>query len=243
MPANTWTPAALASEAHPWEGSGWRAVEAQHKNATMALVHGNVADQALLESILEESKPVLPENARGLHWLLATPFRYWPPQPTGSRFRRRGDPGVFYGAEDRETSCAECGYWRLQIWRDSEGLTTRPTAVPVTLFEFHAATACAIDLTQAPLASDHALWTAPADYTATQAIAHSARTAAVEVIRYASVRRAGGYCLALLSPEAFRNTPHPYDETQQQTWNLYIEPPNLTVWQRELDGETFSFIF
>lgn len=243
MPANIWTPVALASEARPWEGGGWRAVEAQHKNATMALAHGNLNDQALLESILEESKPVLPENARGLHWLLSTSFRYWPPQPAGSRFRRRGDPGVFYGAEDRETSCAECGYWRLQIWLDSEGLAKRPSVVPVTLFEFHAATGRAIDLTQPPLASDHALWTAPADYTATQAIAEIARAVAVEVIRYASARRTGGYCLALLSPEPFRNVNRPYDETRQQSWNLYIEPPNLTVWQRELDGETFSFAF
>lgn len=243
MPANTWTPAALASEARPWAGGGWRAVEAQHKNATMALVHGDVGDQALLESILEESKPVLPSNARGLHWLLATPFRYWPPQPTGSRFRRRGDPGVFYGAEDRATSCAECGYWRLQIWLDSAGLSTRSTAVPVTLFEFQAATDHVIDLTQPPLSSDHALWTSPADYSATQAVAESARAAAVEVIRYASVRNSGGYCIAILSPGPFRNIANPYDETRQQTWNLYIEPPNLTVWQRELDGKTYSFRF
>ncbi len=241
MPANIWTPGALASEARPWTGSGWRAVEAQHKNATMALVHGNVDDQALLENILEESKPVLPNNAKGLHWLLAAPFRYWPPQPAGSRFRRRTDPGVFYGAEERQTASAECGYWRLQLWRDSEGLSKRPTSVPVTLFEFRASTRRAIDLTQAPLVSDRALWTSPTDYSTTQAVAESARAAAVEIIRYASVRHPGGYCLALLSPEPFRNVPDAYDETQQQTWNLYIEPPNLTVWQREFDGETCSF--
>jgi hypothetical protein len=241
MPANTWTPTALASESHPWEGNGWRAVEAQHKNATMALVHGNSNDQKLLEDILEESKPVLPENAKRLHWLLSTPFRYWPPQPAGSRFRRRTDPGVFYGAEDRKTSCAECGYWRLQVWLDSEGLSKHPTSVPVTLFEFRAATERSIDLTQPPLVSDHARWTSPTDYSATQAVAESARSAAVELFRYASVRNPGGRCLALLSPEPFRNVAHPYNETLQQAWSLFIQPPDLTVWQRGLDGESFSF--
>ncbi|MDK9723550.1 MAG: RES family NAD+ phosphorylase [Sterolibacteriaceae bacterium MAG5] len=243
MPASTWTPTALASEARPWAGSGWRAVEAQHKNATIALVHGNVDDQALLESILEEAKPVLPDNAKGLHWLLATPFRYWPPQPAGSRFRRRTDPGVFYGAEDRQTSCAESGYWRLRLWMDSEGLSRHPAVVPVTLFEFHAATDAAIDLTKAPLVKDRVLWTDPTDYRATQALAENARAVNVAVIRYASVRNPGGLCLALLSPEPFRAVSEPYDETRQQSWSLYLEPPDLTVWQRVLDGESFSFRF
>lgn len=243
MPVSTWTPTALASEAGPWMGVGWRAVEAQHKNATMTLVHGDVADQSLLEGILEEVKPVLPDSAKGLHWLLATPFRYWPPQPAGSRFRRRTDPGVFYGAEDRKTSCAECGYWRLRLWLDSEGLSKHPAAVPVTLFEFRAATDAAIDLTKAPMADDQDLWTDPADYQATQALAENARVANVAVIRYASVRNRGGYCLALLSPEPFRKVLNPYDETRQQSWSLYLDPPNLTVWQRVLDGESYSFRF
>ena len=78
MSADTWTPTALASEFVAWQGSGWRAVEAQHKIATMGLVHGDVSAQALLEDILDETKPRLPPEVEGLHWLLATPFRYWP---------------------------------------------------------------------------------------------------------------------------------------------------------------------
>ena len=241
MPVSTWTPTTLASESRRWKGSGWRAVEAQHKNATMNLVHGNVADQTLLEQILEEVKPELPEEAKGLHWLLMTPFRYRPPLPAGSRFRRRTDPGVFYGAEDRETSCAESGYWRLRVWLDSKGLSAQPATVPVTLFQFKAATGSAIDLTRPPLSADEALWTAQDDYSGTHALAENARAAAIEVIRYASVRNPGGRCLALLSPEPFRNVPAPCDETQQQTWNLFIKAPDLTVWQRPLNGESFSF--
>lgn len=78
MPATTWTPTALGSEARSWQGSGWRAVEAQHRVASMRLVGGDLADQALLESILEEAKPPVPDQLAGLHWLLATPFRYRP---------------------------------------------------------------------------------------------------------------------------------------------------------------------
>ncbi len=241
MPANTWTPIALASEARPWEGGGWRAVEAQHKVATMSLVHGSLADQKLLEDILEEVKPVLPADAQELHWLLSTPFRYYP-LPDGSRFRRRGDPGVFYGAEDRETACAESGYWRLRMWMDSEGLSGQQKAVPITLFEFCAATDKSIDLTVPPLSVDREIWTASAVYGSTQLLADDAREAGVEVIRYASVRNPGSYCLALLTPQVFRRVKAPYWGSQQ-TWTLLIEPPNLVVWQRDIAPETWAFRF
>ena len=69
MSANTWTPTALASEARAWQGRGWRAVEAQHQVASMALVHGRLADQALLEEILDAAKPPPPQATAGLHWL------------------------------------------------------------------------------------------------------------------------------------------------------------------------------
>ncbi len=241
MPATTWTPTALASEAVAWQGSGWRAVEAQHQVASMALVGGNLDDQALLETILDEAKPALPDDAAGLHWLLVTPFRYRPPPP-GSRFRRPDDPGVFYGAEDRQTACAESGYWRLRFWLDSEGLAARPASLQLTLFEFHGATARALDLTRPPLAANRRRWTDPDDYRATQDLAVEARAAGVGLLRYQSVRRPAGYCLAVLTPAVFRAVADPYRQ-QQQTWQLWLTPPHDVVWQRHLDRESFSFRF
>jgi len=238
----TSTPTALRSEARPRAGSGWRAVEAQHKNATIALTHGNVQRQAVLEDILEEVKPILPPSAVGLHWLLATPFRYQSPPPDGSRFRRKGDPGVFYGAESTRTACAEAGYWRVCFWRDSSGLQTRPASLPMTLFEFHAATDAGLDLTQPPLVERRTDWTRPGDYSQTQSLAARAREENIELIRYESVRDPGGRCLAILTPSVFRAVPEPYRH-QQQSWTLYLEPPALAVWQRELSDDSFSFSF
>ena len=71
-----------------WAGSGWRAVEAQHRVATLRLARGNLDDQRLLEDILDAAKPPAASAADDLHWLLATPFRYRPPLG-GSRFRAR----------------------------------------------------------------------------------------------------------------------------------------------------------
>ena len=242
MSANTWTPTALASEARPWLGKGWRAVEAQHRVATMTLVRGDLADQSLLEDILEEAKPVLPHDAKGLHWLLATPFRYWPKPPSGSRFRARTDPGVFYGADDEKTACAECGYWRLRFWMDSEGLASREASIPITLFEFHGATPRALDLTQPPLADDHARWTDPVDYSATQNLAGAARQAAIELIRYQSVRHPEGRCLAILTPRVFNGVDEAFRNVQH-SWTLWLKPPGLTIWQRELTTESHVFAY
>lgn len=207
----------------------------------MGLVQGDLAAQKLLEDILEENKPQLPAAAQGLHWLLATPFRYRP-LPGGSRFRRPHDPGVFYGAEARETACAESGYWRLRFWNDSAFLRERPKSVPITLFEFWAASPHALDLSRPPLMEDRAVWAHPSNYTATQALAEAARRGGVEAIRYESVRHPGGYCLALLSPAVFRAVDEPF-RNNQQGWTLLLRPPTQTVWQRDLSRESWTFEF
>ena len=75
MSFNTWTPLAVSSEAHDWQRSVWRIVEAQHIASTMKIVDSQ-DEQDLLETLLESSKPVQPAIAERLDYLLITPFRY-----------------------------------------------------------------------------------------------------------------------------------------------------------------------
>ena len=75
MSSSIWTRCAGSSEIRALEARPWRAVAAQHLVATRKLV-GSLAEQELLEDILETHKP--PPVAQGLHYLLATPFRYPP---------------------------------------------------------------------------------------------------------------------------------------------------------------------
>ena len=63
-------------------------------SSTMALVD-TLDEQHVLERLLDDGKPPVPDGRRALHYLLFTPFRY-PPPPGGSRFRGPNDPGVFY---------------------------------------------------------------------------------------------------------------------------------------------------
>lgn len=213
----------------------WRAVEAQHKIATMRLIDNNLADQAILEKILEESKPVIPEEARGKHWLIFTPFRYTPPPP-GSRFRAPSDPGVFYGAFEQRTACAEIGYWRWRFVQDSAGLS-QLEAKPMSLFAADVKTAAAIDLRKPPLSRRRKAWTDPDSYAETQALARKAREDDVEAILYESVRdpQHGG-AVAVLAPKPLSGP-----VGHAESWFLTVMQDRV-IWQREL-GEGFQFRF
>ncbi len=231
----TWTPAAVASELGPWRGGLWRAVEAQHRVSTLRLVD-TLREQAQLEQLLETSKPALPEAAASLHYLLATPFRYPSHHPGGSRFRAATDVGVFYGADERRTACAELGYWRWRFLRDSPALISL-TSLPHTLFQSEVAAAI-IDLTRAPLDRDAALWTSPDDYSACQQLAAVGRAAGAQAIRYQSVRDPeAALCTAVLTPAVFTAAP-----MVEQTWRLSVTRQRIQ-WQRDsmLQPESFEF--
>src|SRR5205085_3795769 len=119
MSSPIWTPAALSSERRALSGTCWRVVEAQHKVSTLKLVD-TLAEQALLEDLIESSKPPVPPECRHLHYLLATPFRYGAAYPNGSRFRRAGmTEGVFYAAEAVATAVAEMAFHRLLFFAES----------------------------------------------------------------------------------------------------------------------------
>ncbi len=98
----------------PLQGRLVRLVESQEQVATLQLVD-TLEEQALLEELLESSKPPVPADAEPLHYLLKTPFRY-PPLRWGSRFGRRHEPSLFYAALKLETAMAESAYYRCVLW-------------------------------------------------------------------------------------------------------------------------------
>jgi len=233
VPLTTWTPLALASSARRYQRALWRVVEAQHTASTMRLVD-SLVEQALLEAILEASKPPLPPGTAKLHYLLATPFRYRP--RSGSRFRAPFEAGVWYGAEALRTALAEKSYWRLRFLLDSPGT---PDLKPVTHTAFVAAVrGKSIDLTAAPLSKDRASWTHHTDYGRTQALAAAARAGQVELIRYESVRDPEhAACVAVLVPGVFgRGKPK-----QLQTWFIAASRERVRCVAGARGGETWEF--
>jgi hypothetical protein len=208
-------------------------VEAQHTASTMKIVDTD-DEQNLLEFLLEGSKPALPATAKGLDYLLATPFRYHPLR-SGSRFRSITDPGVFYGAESVRTASAELGYWRWRFLKDAIDLV-KLQPVAHTAFSADIKTQV-IDLRVSPLSSQAASWLHPSDYSATQALAQVARSAQVGGIQYTYVRDPKpAWCLALLTPQGFAK---PKPNPLMQTWWLAVDQTGVS-WRRDNASMTFS---
>ncbi len=219
MSSPIWTPAALSSEGRAVAGAVWRLVEAQHRVSTLKLVD-TLDEQALLEDLLEETKPTLPPECEGLDYLLATPFRYGAVYPHGSSFRRAGrTPGVYYAAFEVATALAEMAFYRLLFFADSPKTRFPDDAAEYTAFSAEMSARKAIDLTRPPLSGDAGSWTHPTDYTACQALSDAARAGDVDAILYRSVRDpAGGLNAALLTCRAFAR-PDPVD---RQTWRIRL---------------------
>jgi hypothetical protein len=225
---------AIRDAARTRSASPWRIVEAQHRVPTMRLVD-TLDEQRVLEDLLESSKPPMPADAKRLHYLLATPFRYAAPPPVGSRFRGIGDPGVWYGADVVETALAEVAYWRLRFLADSPATPDLPP-VPHTAFRASVG-GSTIDLRAAPFDRQRKQWEDPNRYDATQALARNAREAGLAMIRYRSVRdpehRAA---VAVLTPNAFRKTA----PLEQHTWLLKVGRANVLA-EADLGRERLAF--
>ena len=220
MSSRTWTLAAVSSERRRMSGVCWRSVEAQHRVSTMKLVD-TLDEQSLLEAVLDESKPPVPPDCRHLHYLLATPFRYGAPYPSGSRFRRAGlTRGVFYASNTPVTAMIETAFHRLLFFADSPATPWPANPGEFTVFSARFRTGAGVDLTRPPFDADAERWTHRRDYTACQAFADLARQALVDVVRYASARADGAINYALLECRAFAAR----QPIERQTWRLHFGP-------------------
>lgn len=237
---NMWTPTALASEARLMAGTVWRVVEHQYTASTRKIVD-TLAEQDLLEEILEESKPPYPPEAERLHYLLKTPFRYYPANPYGSRFRRCNiGEGVFYASEHIRTALAEFSYYRIRFFQASPDTPLPRNEERLTAFTAAYQSHKALDLTLAPLNRDRHQWIAANDYSATQSLADNVRKAEIDAIRYESVRDAEqGINIALLQPSVFVSQ----KPIIEQTWFLYLAPTEVNCVRVNTGGSDEKWTF
>ncbi|WP_076997470.1 RES family NAD+ phosphorylase [Variovorax sp. KK3] len=220
------------ARAQPRQRFLWRGIEAQHRVATMRLVD-DLEEQMLLEQLLEDSKPPLPPDAAGAHYLLFTPFRYvsaWP-----SRFRRPHEPGAWYGADEAVTVAAEIAHWRWRFFMDSDGLRDDQVLTELTFFQAQFS-GLELDISVPPWSSKRSVWRDPDDYAPCHALATQARglMPPVQSIRYESARREGGLCEAVFDVQALA-IPNP---GLQQTWSCKTTRELVLL---SHDGERFQF--
>jgi hypothetical protein len=214
--------AACQAQASPanLSGSLMRIVESQTQIATTRLVD-DLAEQALLETLLEEAKPPLDRNVRGLSYLLATPFRY-PPLRHGSRFGTRLEPSLLYGSHREETVLAEAAYYRCLFF---EGMAAPPPSGRLltqhTIFGVRYRTRLGLRLQRPPFSSYRDQISSASRYEASQRLGAGMRAAGVEAFEYVSARDPdGGSNVALFTPSALAERKPGF----QQTWLCETRP-------------------
>lgn len=221
------------------EGELIRMVESQEQIATNALVE-SLDEQALLEEMLEASKPPAPPETTHLHYLLATPFRY-PPLRYGSRFGVRQEPSLFYGSRDLGAALAETAYYRFVFWSGMEepppggSLTTGLTA-----FGALYAVKRGLCLHEEPFIRFEKQLLDSRHYADTQELGRNMRAAEIEGFEYLSARDPdGGINIALFRANAF-SRPNP---TWQEPWicetaedrvSFYSKGYGTRLYQKEL---------
>ena len=182
----------------PIAGMAWRLVEAQEQVATAALVD-NLAEQQLLEDLLEFAKPPRPAGTESLHYLLATPFRY-PPLPWGSRFGGRHEPSLLYAGKTINVTLTESAYYRLLFWHSMVQPPAGKLRSQHTLFAFHYRTEHGERLQER---AEQALLTDPEHYRYCQQLGSQLRAAGVDAFEYVSARCPDGELnVALFTPAA-----------------------------------------
>jgi hypothetical protein len=201
-----------------------RLVESQEQVATNHLV-SSLDRQAVLEEMLEATKPGLRSGTEGLHYLLATPFRY-PPLKHGSRFGTRAEPSLFYGALETKTVLAEAAYYRFLFWH---GMVMPPSGkldTQHTLFGANYHTDQGLKLQGAPFVAYRDVLCNPLDYTQPQALGARMRAAGVEAFEFMSARDPKGSINVALFTAAALSSHSP----------LFQE-----AWLCELTGKRVSF--
>lgn len=209
----------------PLRGRLVRLVESQAQVATLQLVD-TLAEQALLEELLETSKPPLPQSAEPLHYLLKTPFRY-PPLRWGSRFGSVHEPSLFYGALRIDTAMAEAAYYRFLLW---DGMSVAPPSGRILsehcTFEARYQVERGIQLQHPPFAQFQDALCHASAYQPCQALGAAMRGAAVEAFEYRSARcPQKGNNVALFVPSALAEK----------------RPRNLLSWLCETTAEYVAF--
>ena len=202
----------------------FRLVESQEQVATNQLVR-SLDRQAVLEGMLEGTKPPWRKGTERLHYLLATPFRY-PPLKHGSRFGKRSEPSLFYGSKEVRTVLAEAAYYRFVFWF---GMATPPSGKLLTqhtLFGAKYLTDHGLQLQFPPLVQHRKVLSSPSSYSASQEAGARMRSAGIEAFEFLSARDPeGGANVALFTPKALASR----------------TPVSQASWLCELTGERVMF--
>lgn len=215
----------------------WRVVEDQSHSSTRELVD-TLEEHDILENLLEHnSKPSLPQEPEflGLHFLLASPFRY-PPLKYGSRFGRRYERSLWYGAQELETSFGESAFYRFLFFAGSMA-NLLPCYTYHSAYAIDIATSNGIMLTSDPFQTHQTLISQKDSYAYSQPLGTAMRQADIAGFTYFSARVASKINIGIFSPRAFaKKSVHAL-----QHWQCYTDEQHVEFTQHHITTKIFLF--
>ncbi len=221
---------------NPYRKSVWRLIELQSQPSTQKITD-TLEEQALLEDILERSKPEVPEECLSLDYQMRSPFRYGR-YPQSSRFRRVGRTlGVYYASEEPITAALEAAWYRVRFFNAAIDLPELDKTLALTAIAVLVSTPFSVDLRKASM-SEAGNWTDPDDYSDCLNLADDVREAKGELIVYQSVRHPQNEAnVAVLTCNAFEQ-PKP---VEQQTWHVHIKSDRVIL-RCETTRQSYEFV-
>jgi len=201
MDKDIWTKCDGLNNITPLNETAWRIVEAQDILTTRKLVD-SAEEQAILEEMIESTKPSLPKEYFNYHPLLYTPFRL-PPLKYGSRFGQKFEQSLWYGSRQLNTAMAEKAFYQFSFLRASKAKYDDVKTL-LTAFSVQIKTVKGIKLTEPPFSKYTQTISSPINYKASQTLGRSMREADIQAFNYQSARDPqNGINIALFSPTAF----------------------------------------
>lgn len=218
-----------------YQSDVWRVVESQERAATLQIVD-DLAEQELLEQLLDVSKPVYRAGTEHMHYLLKTAFRY-PPLPWGSRFGTRLMPSYFYASEAVSTALCECAYYRFMFFQDMQEPYDAAIRSEFNVFTVEVDAAHCLNLVAPTFAEVNAQISNPCSYQSAQVVgAWAFEQGNVDVIRFRSARDLNGVNVALANPAAIRSQ----KPKTHQRWLCLSKPQSVSFNSRD---SAVSYVF
>jgi hypothetical protein len=189
-------------------------------------------EQRILEELIDAQKPVRKDDdARPIHYLLYTPFRY-PPLRHGSRFGTRLEPGIWYGSLVRRALFAEAAYYRL-LFVEGSAADLTPLDLELTVFRVRVKTARGIDLTAPPFSAHETALSSKSNYDVSHSVGQAMRAAGIEAFTYRSARDTeGGTNIGLFTARAFAER----KPSSVETWWCRVERERVEFAEKSLFG-------
>ncbi|MFK7816932.1 MAG: RES family NAD+ phosphorylase [Gammaproteobacteria bacterium] len=214
----------------------FRVAESQQKIATNTLVD-TLEEQQILEEMLDQVKPRIPQGCESFDYLIYTPFRY-PPLKHGSRFGKKIHPSIFYGSKTINAAFAELAYYRFIYY---DGMITSPRkqqkVTQHTSFSVNVRTSRGVELNKPPFNKYKRKLSDPAAYSDSQKIGEEMREKEVEVFTYFSARATNEVNVGIFDCKAIQN----FMPNALKHWSCITRDESVTI--RSLDDSWSNISF